>query len=228
MNESSDRLEVCEILHTIAGEGVRAGRPLVLLRLSGCNLNCRWCDTPQARRPGRLLTIDKLLSVVRRLGRKLVLLTGGEPLLQPGTPRLCRLLLQAGCETLVETNGSRDISLLPEGVRVVMDVKLPGSGEHERMLDGNAGRLRTGDEVKLVVGDRRDFDVASKWLQGHKLAAGVAVTLQPVAGKLRPAVLAEWLLESQLQARLGLQLHKLVWPDGSDGQSWLDLGAGQG
>ena len=228
MNDRTASLEVCEILHTIAGEGSRAGQPLVLVRLSGCNLDCRWCDTPQARRPGRVMSLDDLLAVVQRAGRKLVLLTGGEPLCQPHTPRFCRQLQRAGHEVLLETNGSLDISVLPGDVHVVMDVKLPGSGEQERMLSGNAGRLRAGDEVKLVVGDRDDFEAAREWLRGQRLAPGVVATLQPVAGRLEPARLAAWLLESDLPARLGLQLHKLIWPPGSDGDCLLDLGPGQG
>jgi len=207
------------MFRSIAGETTHAGRPAVFVRLSGCNLRCRYCDTAYARSGGEALPLAKVLERVRRAGERLVVVTGGEPLLQPATRRLLRALRRDGREVLLETNGSLDIGGLPRGVRVILDIKCPGSGESRRNLRSNIGRLRSGDEVKFVVSDRRDFDWAVRYAARARIPPGVAVLFSPVQPGLAPGRLADWMLGANLpsKSRLQIQLHRVLWPEGNEG-----------
>jgi 7-carboxy-7-deazaguanine synthase len=94
-----------------------------------------------------------------------------------------------------------------------VDFKAPGSAEAERNDWANVDRLRAGDEVKIVVADRADFDWAARVVREHDLASRVPVHLSPVYGELDPARLADWVIGSGLNVRLNLQLHKTLWGD---------------
>jgi 7-carboxy-7-deazaguanine synthase len=205
-------LPVHEVFASIQGESTFAGLPCAFLRLSGCNLACSWCDTAHAAESFTEYTVEQALAALGAFGLPLVELTGGEPLLCPDIPVLAARLLAAGHEVLVETNGSLDIAVLPRGARAVMDVKCPGSGMAHRNDLGNLDRLRPGDEVKFVLADRHDYrfalDLAPRVWQRN------AVSFSPVAGRLDPAELAAWMVADRVRARLGLQLHKIIWgPD---------------
>ncbi len=173
-------------------------------------MRCVYCDTPQARAAGRSVTVEQLAREFRQSGVRLVNVTGGEPLLQPGLSVLLRALRADGV-VLVETNGSCDISVIPPRVAAILDLKCPSSGVAEAMDWRNLERLRRYDEVKFVVADRADFDWAARILKRRRLAERCrAVLFSPVAGVLSPAVLAGWLCAARLPARLNLQLHKLA------------------
>ena len=206
-------LRITEIFHSVQGESTLAGWPCVFVRLTGCNLRCRWCDTAYAFHGGTGRTVDDVVDEVGSYACKRVEITGGEPLLQKATPALARRLLEAGYEVLCETSGERDIDLLPPGVRRIVDFKAPGSGEAERNDWANVDRLREGDEVKIVVADRTDFDWAVQVIRERDLARRVPVHLSPVYGELEPARLAEWVIGTGLDIRLNLQLHKTLWGD---------------
>lgn len=202
-------LKVHEIFASIQGESGFAGWPCGFLRLCGCNLACSWCDTTYALDSFREMTVARAAGALLDLGVPLVELTGGEPLLAPGTPTLARDLADAGLTVLVETNGSLDISVLDPRVIAVMDVKCPGSGMEGHNDYGNLDRLRPRDEVKFVLAGRDDYlfalDVAKRvWLRN-------TVHFSPVPGSLEPARLAAWMLADRVRARLGLQLHKIIW-----------------
>jgi len=211
------RLEVCELFESIAGESSLAGLPAVFVRLAGCNLDCAWCDTRYALEPGTRVAVDELAELV--LGRRpgLVVVTGGEPLNQQATPALCEALLAGGKRVQVETNGSLSTAGLPGGVQVVLDMKPPSSGMSDRMARENLRRLRPGDDLKIVVADRTDFDWAAALIREAGLDEKVGVLLSPAAGHLEPGLLATWLLDANLPARLQIQLHRLLWPDGGEG-----------
>jgi len=206
-------VRVTEIFHSIQGESTHAGWPCVFVRLTGCNLRCRWCDTEYAFHGGERRSVQSVVDEVLRLGCRRVEITGGEPLLQKATPELARRLLARGLEVLCETSGERDIDVLPEGVRRIVDFKAPGSGECQRNDWANVDRLRRGDEVKIVVADRGDFEWAVNIVRTHDLAARVPVHFSPVYRELEPAALADWIVASGLDVRLNLQLHKALWGD---------------
>ncbi|HEX9288380.1 MAG TPA: radical SAM protein [Anaeromyxobacteraceae bacterium] len=203
-------MRVTEIFFSIQGEGTRAGRPCVFVRFTGCDLRCGYCDTAYAFHGGHDLTRDDILTEVARHPCKLVLLTGGEPLLQRELPELARDLLGRGYEVTVETHGQRPLGALPrEAVRIV-DVKTPGSGEVATDL-GYLDALAPHDEVKFVVCSEEDWRWSLDVIRRHRLEGRVAVLVSPVHGAVDPKDLARWILESGVQARLNLQLHKIVW-----------------
>lgn len=205
-------MRVTEIFLSIQGESSRAGLPCVFVRATGCHLRCVWCDTDYAFHGGREMSVAEVMAEVEALagGCRLVEITGGEPLLQLDASALAELLLQEGYIVLCETSGSLDVSLLPEGVIKIMDIKCPGSGEVERNLWKNLEKLGPDDEIKFVIRDRVDYEWARDVIRERGLA-GRQLLMAPVWGELELADLAEWLLEDGLPVRLQTQLHKHIW-----------------
>ncbi len=208
---SAITVSIIETFVSLQGESTFAGRPCFFVRLGGCNLRCRYCDTTYAYQPGRVTPVEQVAGEFAASGVTLAEITGGEPLLQEGVRALAQALLDAGAEVLVETNGSRDISVVPDGAVAIMDLKCPGSGETAAMDLTNIGRLRPHDQVKFVIGDRVDFDWAADMVRRHALDRRCrAVLFSPVAGHVAPATLGAWVLESRLPVQLQMQLHKLI------------------
>lgn len=207
-----DAVEVCEIFVSIQGESSYAGLPCFFVRLSGCNLRCRYCDTPRAYEVGRPCNIASVVDQAISARLPLVEITGGEPLQQRGFPCLAEALRdKSGSRLLVETNGSLDISVVPDGVVTVMDVKCPGSGEGGSFDERNIARLRSEDEVKFVILDRADYEWAREFVRSHSLAQLChAVHFSPVDGMIEVRPLADWILEDRLPVRLQVQLHKIL------------------
>ncbi|HKQ62134.1 MAG TPA: radical SAM protein [Candidatus Polarisedimenticolaceae bacterium] len=206
-------LRVTEIFHSIQGESTHAGRPCVFIRLTGCNLRCVWCDTAYAFHGGSAMSVDDVLERVAGHGCRLVELTGGEPLLQPEAIGLMAALVERGYEVLIETGGSLPIEPVPAGVKRIVDVKCPGSGEVARNRWENLDALRPGDELKFVLADRADYDWAVGEIGRRGLAGRYPVLFSPVHGCLAPEELAGWVLRDRLAVRVQLQLHKLLWPE---------------
>lgn len=205
-------LTINEIFHSIQGESTHAGRPCVFVRLTACDLRCRWCDTPYAFHEGRKMSVDDVVADVEARGCATVEVTGGEPLLQPDVYPLMQRLLDSGKTVLIETGGHRSIADVPPGVIRIMDVKCPGSGESEKNDWGNLARLTKRDEVKFVIADRRDYDFAKEIVTRDNLPARVnAVLFSPVHGELDPKQLSEWVIADRLDVRVQLQVHKYIW-----------------
>jgi 7-carboxy-7-deazaguanine synthase len=203
-------MRVTEIFFSLQGEGTRAGRPCVFVRFTGCDLRCGYCDTSYAFQGGVERTREEILAEVARHPCKLVLLTGGEPLLQRELPELCRDLLARGYEVTVETHGQRPLDALPREAVRIADVKTPGSGEPATDLAW-LDALAPHDEVKFVVCSEDDWRWSLDVIRRHRLSGRVAVLVSPVFGAVEPRELARWILESGVEARLNLQLHKIVW-----------------
>ncbi len=208
---AAERLRIHEIFYSIQGESTHAGRPCVLVRLTGCQMRCRWCDTEYSFYQGRWRTVEAVVDEVVGLGCPLVEVTGGEPLLQPGCLTLLERLCDRGLEVLLETGGGLDIRPVDPRVHTILDLKCPGSGEVEANHWPNLEALRPGDEVKLVIADEEDYRWARDVIERHRVAERVPVHFSPVAGELEPEELAGWILRDRLPVRLQLQLHKLVW-----------------
>jgi 7-carboxy-7-deazaguanine synthase len=209
----NNNLTVNEIILTIQGEGTRAGAPCVLVRLTGCNLDCSWCDTKHARTEGDEMSVDAILAYVGRLGCKMVELTGGEPLCQAPAGGLLKAFCDAGFETLLETNGSLDISHIDPRVVRIVDFKCPSSGQSEQILWTNVEQLRTTDEIKFVIASLEDYNFARATVAEHSLSDRCTVIFSPAAQRVDPADLAKWILKDSLSVRMGIQLHKVIWPD---------------
>src|SRR5687767_1845819 len=211
-------LTITEIFHSIQGESTHAGRPCVFVRLTACDLRCSWCDTVYAFTEGRKMPIDDVLAEVASRGEKLVEITGGEPLLQKEVYPLMDALLARGHEVLLETGGHVPLTRVPAGVKKIVDVKCPGSGESDRNHWDNLQAVGADDEVKFVIKDRGDYEYARRVVAEHDLAARVkAVHFSPVHGVLEPRLLAEWVLADKLPVRVQLQLHKFIWSPSTRG-----------
>ena len=210
-------LTVNELYTSILGESSQAGRPCILIRLTGCNLRCRWCDSTFSFYGGVQRSVEELVNEVQQSGVNLVLITGGEPLLQPEAFTLIDRLINEGYQVMVETNGAIDLAPLNPQAIAILDIKCPGSGESEKMKWENLHRLRPHDEVKFVLSDRQDYEWARQVIAEYDLTAHHEVLLSPAFGLLQPRQLAEWILADRLPVRLQLQIHKFIWEPGMRG-----------
>jgi len=215
-------LKVNEIFKSIQGESSFAGKPCTFVRLSGCNLRCKYCDTEYAYNDYREISCEEVISEVKALKTPLVEITGGEPLMQAGTLELTKKLFDSGYRVLVETNGSidlREISSLREGreLFIIMDIKTPGSGMEEEIIWNNLNYLSQHDEIKFVIGGIGDFSWASGIVRQYELDKKFTIHFSPVFGKIKPADLCDWILGSNMDIRLNLQLQKIIWGDSQRG-----------
>jgi len=185
----------------------------VFVRLAGCNLDCSYCDTRYARHGGTTMSVDDIVQKVIEHPVRLVMVTGGEPLLQDETPGLVKRLVASGYTVLVETNGSLDIGVLPDEAIRIVDMKCPDSGMTDKMLMANLDRVRERDEVKFVISSRKDYLWAKQLMLRRSLPQRSTVLLSPTHGVLEPDDLAAWILEDHLQCVLQVQLHKIIWPE---------------
>ena len=207
-------LIVNEIFYSIQGESTYAGLPCVFIRLTGCNMRCAYCDTVYAYDEGHPMQISDILDSVGAFQCNMVEITGGEPLFQEETPDLVTRLIHGNYQVLMETNGSFDIRKTDPRCVKVMDVKCPGSGEHEKCYLRNFKHLGPKDQIKFVIGDRQDYEYARNVLEKNPLSIPSGnILFSPISDALTSAELAAWLLEDHLEARLHLQLHKVIWPD---------------
>ncbi len=204
-------LLVSERFVSIQGESTQAGRGCYFIRLSHCNLQCSYCDTMHANGQGEAFSVEQLVADAVASGVQLVEITGGEPLLQDGCILLAEQLLAANLEVMIETNGSCDISKLPQAVRKIVDCKLPSSQMSEHNLFSNYAYLCKHDEIKFVIGDEADFHYARKVVEKYQLAQRCEVLYSPVWGKVEFTQLAQWVLEYNMSGRMQLQMHKLIW-----------------
>ena len=201
-------MRVTEIFHSIQGESSHAGRPCVFVRLTGCNLRCRWCDSEYTFTGGEKMSLDEVMERVRGYGCNLVEITGGEPLAQAEALDLIARLCDEDFEVLIETSGSIDIAPVDRRARIILDVKCPGSGEAARNRWENLEILRPHDEVKFVIADRADYDFARRIVEERRLPNAL---FSPVWGEMDMKMLAEWMLADRVDARLQTQLHKHIW-----------------
>ncbi|MFZ5799450.1 MAG: 7-carboxy-7-deazaguanine synthase QueE [Desulfobulbaceae bacterium] len=217
----SDRyLAVSELFYSIQGESTRAGLPCAFIRLAGCNLRCRYCDSAYTwDEPGRRTAMAEIFDWLDRYPDVLVELTGGEPLLQKKIYPLLDELLAGGRSVLIETNGSLSVAEVPIAAGIILDLKCPDSGMAQLIDWDNisllAERKKNGgqDEIKFVLSSEADYLWAGEIIARYQLAGLAPLLLSPVSGMLAPARLAELMLRDRSPARLQMQLHRLIWPD---------------
>ncbi|MFA7640283.1 MAG: radical SAM protein [Candidatus Cloacimonadaceae bacterium] len=202
-------LEVCEIFYSIQGESSYSGMPCIFVRLAGCNLDCNYCDTRYSHTEGEMMDIERILKEISHFPTKLLEITGGEPLIQEASIPLMQDLLAKGYKLLLETNGSVSLVDVPAKVVKIVDLKCPGSGEGESFLSENLAYLQPHDELKFVLSNREDYLFAKDFIHDHP-ELNQLIHLSVVWDRLKPELLANWLLEDGLDAKLSLQLHKIL------------------
>lgn len=204
-------LRVSEIFYSLQGESRTVGLPTVFVRLTGCPLRCVWCDTEYAFNGGSKLSLEQILSEVKSYAPRYVCVTGGEPLAQSNCIELLEALVELGYEVSLETSGAMDLDQVPHAVTKVMDLKPPGSGELKANRFDNILHLKPSDQVKFVLQDRADYEWARTQIALHSLEQRAQILFSPVAGKMEPVELANWILEDRLPVRFQIQLHKYLW-----------------
>jgi 7-carboxy-7-deazaguanine synthase len=194
MEDAIHMLNVCEIFYSLQGEGAYTGLPCVFIRLAGCNLRCRWCDSSYAWEDGSMMNLEDIYKKIKAYNCGLVMITGGEPLRQ------------------LNTNGSYPLEELPDRTIKMLDIKCPGSGEESSFLPSNIRFLNVNDEVNFVISDRKDFDWALKFIDDNLIEASASIRFTPAFNTLAEAELAKWILGTKdKKIRFGLQMHKIIW-----------------
>ena len=213
----SNDIEWCvklnEIFFSIQGESSQAGRPCIFIRLTGCKLRCTYCDTQYAYFEGEEMSQEEILRRIKQYPCNLVELTGGEPMEHKDAPELLQKLLDAGYEVMLETDGVEDLSRVPNGVRIIMDVKTPGSKMANPKSEKNLAHLKPQDEIKFVICDEKDYLFAKDFVVKHDLGKKHLVLFSPVMPQANPAWLPEKILADGLPVRFQVQMHKVIWGD---------------
>ena len=204
-------LRLTEIFYSLQGEASRAGLPTVFVRLTGCPLRCTWCDTTYSFTGGEPATIASVLAEVGKYPARQICVTGGEPLSQKECLPLLTALCDAGYDVSLETSGAIDVADVDPRVSRIMDLKAPDSGESAKNLWSNLEALKQGDEIKIVIASRGDYEWARQVLRERQINRLCPVLLSPAGGLIEPQSLADWILEDGLDVRFQLQLHKLLW-----------------
>ena len=212
MNSKTNKtLRVTEVFYSLQGEGLSVGLPTVFVRLTGCPLRCVYCDTAYAFQGGEAMSISEIIERVAGYPAQHVCVTGGEPLAQKPCLALLTALCDGGYTVSLETSGAMDVTGVDARVSKVMDLKTPASGESERNRWENLPLLTANDQIKIVIGNREDYQWAIKVLQDYALAQRCTVLFSPVYGTIAPDQLAQWILDDGLPVRFQIQLHKILW-----------------
>ena len=210
-NLNNMTLNITEIFYSLQGEAREVGIPTVFVRLTGCPLRCNYCDTAYAFKGNNPLSIEQILAEISKYKTHYVCVTGGEPMAQSNCLGLLDTLIEKGYKVSMETSGSIDISRVNKNVSIVMDLKTPSSTEQHQNRYENIALLENKDQLKFVIASRLDFDWCCSILEDYEVLSDVLFS--PVYESLKPAQLADWILEKQLNVRLQVQLHKILWGD---------------
>jgi 7-carboxy-7-deazaguanine synthase len=187
-------LQLAEIFYSVQGEGTWTGTPAVFVRLAGCNLSCAFCDTDYSLK--FMASVDEVVARVRAEGGDcpMVILTGGEPLAQAGTPALIEALRADGRRVHIESNGTMPTEL-PDDVWLTVSPK-------ERLVPMMAQRA---NEAKLIVDGR----VPEEWVA--EFPQTTRIFLQPEGNKPANVALAvDAAKRAPSRLRLSLQTHKFI------------------
>lgn len=199
-NEGEASLPVMEHFYTLQGEGFHQGRAAYFIRLGGCDVGCIWCDVKDSWDAGKhpVLKIEDLILNISATPAKLVVITGGEPLMH-SLDELTYSLRSKGFETNIETSGAFPLSgswnwicLSPKKFKA----PLPGI-------------LPLANELKVVVFNQSDFDWAEKY--AAMVSPGCKLYLQPEwdkASVVTPLIIEY--IKQHPQWELSLQIHKYI------------------
>jgi 7-carboxy-7-deazaguanine synthase len=203
-------LRINEIFYSIQGESSRIGMPTVFVRLTGCPMRCTYCDTAYAFHDGQQKEIEEIIQEIKKFDTNYVTVTGGEPLAQKNCIDLMNQLCDLGYKVSLETGGALDIKDVHSKVKIILDVKTPKSNEDKNNFWLNLANIKPNDEIKFVIQDYEDFSWSIDIIEKYQLNQS-QILFSPVYNVLASEQLAEWILKHQLNVRLQLQLHKILW-----------------
>ena len=208
-------IKVNEIFKSLQGESSYMGLPCIFVRLTGCNLRCRWCDTQYAYDDGEEYSSEEIISIIEKFNIKLIEFTGGETLLQKDELiPIMEYLLSKNYKILLETNGSISLRDIPEEVVKIIDIKLKGSGEGNTFFTDNLNLIQKKDEIKFVLSNIFDYNEMKNIIKKNHFEEGKSILVSRVFdSEITDEQIAEKLLEDGLTVRYQIQLHKLIWGD---------------
>lgn len=209
----TDQLRITEIFYSLQGETRTSGLPTVFVRLTGCPLRCQYCDSAYAFKGGKLMAVDEIMKQVATYKPRYVTVTGGEPLAQPLCHSLLTQLCDQGYEVSLETSGALNVSQVDSRVVKVVDIKTPGSLEHERNDFQNLDYLNPLDQIKFVICDEADYVWAKQIIENFQLEQRCDILFSASHQQLDHRALADWIVRDNLPVRFQLQLHKYIWGD---------------
>ena len=204
-------LKINEIFYSLKGESSRIGLPTTFIRLTGCPMRCNYCDTAYAFHEGKNLSFDEIIDEIKHFDTNFITVTGGEPLAQRSCYAFLDQLCDIGYDVSLETGGALSIKDVHEKVKIILDIKTPGSGESENNHWDNLLLIKPTDEIKIVITDQNDYKWAKKVIQEKGLYLNSDILFSPSFGDLEPSELAGWILKDNLKVRMQLQLHKIIW-----------------
>jgi 7-carboxy-7-deazaguanine synthase len=226
------KLNVNEIFSSVQGEGIHTGIPTLFIRLAGCDLRCRWCDTPYALElgSGESMDMENIIQIAKDSECAQVCLTGGEPLFQKATVELVRIIVENGFRIDIETNGSHDIKdFIRYGDQVLLsiDVKSPSSGEEDSFLYENLEWVREFDQLKFIIKNDEDMEFALLFLENHMPVCNVIFTpcdntgagsiVERILNELKNPKRSKDFRNILKRSRTMIQTHKVIWSDGQRG-----------
>ena len=178
--EGGRKLPLVESFYTIQGEGFHSGKPAFFIRLGGCDVGCRWCDSKESWNPDRFppVSIEKIVREAAETPARSIVITGGEPMNYPLDP-LCSLLKEYGLEIFVETSGSSSLSGKFDWVCLSPKKNKPPKEEFYVVAD----------ELKVIIEDSSDFAWAeenrNRVLQARKKHSDKQFTPEGIESQIR-------------------------------------------
>ena len=204
-------LTINEIFFSLQGESTRLGIPTIFIRLTGCPMRCHYCDTAYAFDDGQKMSFENIVEYIKPYKSKFITLTGGEPLVQKEAYAFLEVLCDIGYQVSLETGGAESIKDVDERVKIILDIKTPGSGELDNYLWENLNHLKLTDEIKLVITSHDDYLWAKQIIKDKKLIGKYEILFSPSYEDMDVKKLAQWILDDALPVRLQLQQHKIIW-----------------
>jgi len=204
-------LTINEIFFSLQGESTRLGIPTIFIRLTGCPMRCHYCDTAYAFDDGQKMSFENIVEYIKPYKSKFITLTGGEPLVQKEAYAFLEVLCDMGYQVSLETGGAESIKDVDERVKIILDIKTPGSGELDNYLWENLKHLKLMDEIKLVITSHNDYLWAKQTIKDKKLIGKYEILFSPSYEDMDVKNLAQWILDDALTVRLQLQQHKIIW-----------------
>ena len=204
-------LTINEIFFSLQGESTRLGLPTIFIRLTGCPMRCHYCDTAYAFDDGKKMSFKNIMEYIKSYKSKFITLTGGEPLVQKEAYAFLEVLCDMGYQVSLETGGAESIKDVDERVKIILDIKTPGSGELDNYLWENLDLLKPMDEIKLVITSHDDYLWAKQIINDKKLIGKYEILFSPSYEDMDVKNLAQWILDDALPVRLQLQQHKIIW-----------------